>query len=169
MEDEKMRKRIIIINGSGGVGKDTFVEFCRPFANITNISSVDKIKEAAAILGWDQGKTERCRKFLSDLKILSTEFNDFPYDYVANRIAEFKKDNSSHTMFIHVREPQDIQRIKDDFGCVTLLVRNVNKGVITTNMADANVENYDYDFVVDNDGDLDDLKAKAIEFINSVD
>ena len=67
----------IIINGCGGVGKDTFVDYCRIFANITNISSVDKIKEAAKILGWNGGKAEEDRKFLSDLKLLSTGYNNF--------------------------------------------------------------------------------------------
>ena len=47
-------KQIIIINGSGGVGKDTFVEFCKKYARVLNISSVDKVKEAANILtGWN--------------------------------------------------------------------------------------------------------------------
>lgn len=30
-------KKIVIINGSGTVGKDTFVDFCRIYANIMNI------------------------------------------------------------------------------------------------------------------------------------
>ena len=52
-----MEKRIIIINGSGGVGKDTFVEYCSEFTNVKNISSVDKVKEAAKILvGWNGEK-----------------------------------------------------------------------------------------------------------------
>ena len=164
----KKKKRIIIINGSGTVGKDTFVDFCRPYANITNVSSVDKIKEAASILGWNGTKTEKCRKFLSDLKLLSTEFNNFPYEYIKNCIDKFKEDNSSYTMFIHIREPEEIERVKKDFGCVTLLILNPNKETITSNMADANVENYEYDYVVHNDGDLDDLKRKAIHFINSI-
>jgi len=45
-----MQKQIIIINGTGGSGKDTFVEFCSEFTKVTNISSVDKVKEAAKIL-----------------------------------------------------------------------------------------------------------------------
>ena len=49
-----MSKEIVIINGSGGVGKDAFVEFCNEFTCVKNISSVDKVKEAAKILvGWN--------------------------------------------------------------------------------------------------------------------
>jgi hypothetical protein len=161
-----MEKKIIIINGSGGVGKDSFVEFCRPYANITNISSVDKIKEAAKLIGWDGGKTEEDRKFLSDLKILSTNYNDFAYNYIKDQIEKFRKDRSSFTMFIHVREPDEIDRIKNDFNCVTLLIKNINKGIISSNMADANVEKYDYDYVIHNDQDLAELKRQAVRFIN---
>ena len=31
-----MEKKIVIINGSGGVGKDTFVSFCAKHMNIKN-------------------------------------------------------------------------------------------------------------------------------------
>ena len=47
-------KEIVVINGSGGVGKDTFVQFCGEYTPIMNISSVDKVKEAAKVLaGWN--------------------------------------------------------------------------------------------------------------------
>lgn len=163
-----MNKKIIIINGSGGVGKDTFVDFCRIYANITNISSVDKIKEAAKILGWNGRKTEADRKFLSDLKILSTKYNDFSYTYIAENINKFEKDKSSNVMFIHVREPEEIDKIKKEFDCITLLIQNIRVSQITSNMADANINNYEYDYVVDNDLDLSALKDKAIKFITTI-
>ena len=163
-----MNKRIIIINGSGSVGKNTFVDFCKPYANITNVATSDKIKDAAKILGWTGSKSEDDRKFLSDLKLLSTGYNNFPYEYVKNSIEKFMMDKSSYTMFIHAREPEEIHKLKTNFGCITLLILNPNKESITSNMADVNVENYEYDYVIHNDGDLDDLKRKAIHFINSI-
>jgi guanylate kinase len=163
-----MKKQIIVINGSGGVGKDTFVDYCRIYANILNISSVDKIKEAARILGWNGGKTESDRKFLSDLKLLSSEYNDYSYQYIKSHIDKFKMDKSLGTIFIHVREPEEIERIKQEFGAITLLIVNPNKQEIKTNMADANVMNYKYDYVIVNDGTLEDLENRAIEFIKHI-
>ena len=62
-----MDKKVIIINGTGGSGKDTFVEFCSEFKNVMNISSVDKVKEAASILvGWNGEKDEKSMKLLVD-------------------------------------------------------------------------------------------------------
>ena len=55
-----MSKEIVIINGSGGVGKDAFVEFCNEFTCVKNISSVDKVKEAAKVLvNWDGTKDDK--------------------------------------------------------------------------------------------------------------
>ena len=45
-----MKKMIIIINGTGGSGKDSFVSFCGEFVKVLNVSAVDKVKEAAKIL-----------------------------------------------------------------------------------------------------------------------
>lgn len=163
-----IEKTKIIINGCGGVGKDTFIDYCRIFANVTNISSVDKVKEAAKILGWTGGKSEDDRKFLSDMKLLSTGYNNFPYEYLKENIAKFMEDKSSNVLFMHIREPEEIEKIKKEFGCITVLVQNINKRRIDSNMADANVCNYEYDFVINNDYDLDRLKQKAISFICEV-
>lgn len=46
-----MKKQIVIINGTGGSGKDTFVEFCTKYGKIMNFSSVDKVKEIAKYIG----------------------------------------------------------------------------------------------------------------------
>ena len=71
-------KTVVIINGAGESGKGTFVKFCRdillPYRIfVNNISSIDQVKEVAAGLGWDGKKDDEGRKFLSDLKDLSTE------------------------------------------------------------------------------------------------
>jgi len=55
-----MKKQIVVINGTGGSGKDTFVEFCSKYGKVMNFSSVDKVKEVARVIGWD-GKKNRKR------------------------------------------------------------------------------------------------------------
>ena len=78
-----MQKQVIIINGTGGSGKDTFVQYCSKYAKVINISSVDKVKEAATILvGWKGEKDEKSRKLLVDLKKLSIDYNDAPLKYI---------------------------------------------------------------------------------------
>lgn len=159
------KKPIFIINGSGGVGKDTFVEFCGNYSSVLNISSVDKIKQAATLLGWNGGKTAKDREFLSNLKLLTTKYNDCSYWYILDKVAEFKHNDTHNIMFIHVREPKEINKIKSTICCQTILIKNSNVEKITSNMADANVDNYDYDFTINNNGTLEDLDNIAKELI----
>ena len=87
-----MNKKVIIINGTGGSGKDTFVEFCAEFARVTNISSVDPAKAAAKVLvGWEGEKDDKARKLLVDLKKLSIDYNDAPAKYIKSKYEEFKE------------------------------------------------------------------------------
>lgn len=160
-----MNKRIFVINGSGGTGKDTFVSMVAKYIPTANFSSVDKVKEIAKIIGWDGGKTEKDRKFLSDLKILSTEYNDMPYDSIKSKIQSFLEDSLDNFLFIHIREPQEIDRLSKEFDLTTILVCRPDVKHITSNMADENVFNYDYDIVIENDGSLLELNEKAKEFV----
>lgn len=160
-----MDKQVIIINGTGGSGKDTFVEFCAEFAKVMNISSVDKVKEAAKILvGWNGEKDEKSRKLLVDLKQLSIEYNDFPTKYIKEKYDEFINSNYNY-LFIHIREINEIEKIKKLLNAKTLLIKNPRVALITSNNSDGNVYKYEYDFIIENDGNLEDLKQKAREFI----
>ena len=54
--------KIAIINGSAGVGKDTFVKYVKEsytLGTIVNVSTIDDVKRAARILGWDGIKDEK--------------------------------------------------------------------------------------------------------------
>ncbi len=160
-----MNKQVIIINGTGGSGKDTFVRFCSEFAKVTNISSVDKVKEAAKILvGWNGEKNEKARKILVDLKQLSIKYNDYPTKYIQEQYKIFEK-NDSQYLFIHIREIEEIEKIKKLLNAKTLLVLNPRVALITSNSSDANVYKYEYDYKIENSGSLEDLKQKAKEFI----
>ena len=170
-----MKKRIIVINGSGGKGKDTFIEFVsdelmkQKGETIINFSSVDRVKSMARIGGWDGGKSEKDRKFLSDLKDLLTEYNDRPYKDIEAKVNIFEKDSCpAKILFIHIREPKEIQRVVDNFGAKTLLVKNNNIPDIITNNGDSNVYNYNYDLVIDNNGKLDDLYISAQVFVENI-
>lgn len=171
-----MDKHIFIINGSGGVGKDTFVELVstelndrlKKFHTVLNFSSVDKVKEIAKEIGWDGKKTEKNRKFLSDLKILTSEYCDMPFESMKSKVTEFMKDEESKFLFLHIREPEEIDRVVKEFGAKTILIIRDTVKHIVSNMADENVFNYYYDFVIDNNGTKEELNSKAKDFIQEV-
>ena len=86
-------KKIFILNGSGGVGKDTFVDLVSNYIPTIHFSSVTKVKEIAKAIGWDGGKTEKDRKFLSDLKLLCTEYNNMPFNSMKEMVSKFINSN----------------------------------------------------------------------------
>lgn len=159
-------KQIIIINGTGGSGKDTFVEFCSKYGKVMNFSSIDKVKEIARLIGWDGKKTEKDRKFLSDLKRLTTEYNDMAFNSISDAVARFES-SENEILFIHIREPEEVERAANVFNAKTLLVKRVGLSNIQTNYSDANVENYSYDFIIENTT-LEELNKNALNFVNEI-
>lgn len=157
-----MNKQVFIINGNGGVGKDTFVEFVADSFSTMNVSSVDKVKEVARVIGWSGEKTERDRKFLSDLKLLCTNYNDMPLNDMKEKYEEFINDNDLNFLFLHIREPEEIEKARMIFDAKTILIEKNSVKHITSNMADANVYNYNYDAIVNNNDGIDELRNKAL-------
>ena len=185
-----MIQQVFIINGSGGVGKDAFINMIPTYElfgegencsmwfknlDIGNYSSVSKVKEIAKAIGWNGGKTERDRKFLSDLKLLTTKYNDMPLNDMKEYVKRFMNYKNPHgndnnrILFLHIREPEEIEKAVNEFkeyNVKTILVKRDSVEHITSNMADENVYNYDYDIVINNDGDIEELRNKATNFIS---
>jgi len=71
----------------------------------------------------------------------------------------------NNVFFIHCREPEEIKKFKDALGedCITTLVRRKSHKT-EGNHADENVENFDYDVVIDNNKSLEDFKNAAYEY-----
>lgn len=160
-----MQKQVFIINGSGGVGKDTFVELVSRYAGVRNFSSVDEVKSFAKMMGWNGEKDEKSRKFLSDLKDILTEYNDKPFTYLQSCVSRFLKDTTNEFCFLHIREPEEIQRAKEAFDAITVLVTRDNIETVKGNHADEQVLQYTYDVHIRNDHSLDWLEAVARKFV----
>lgn len=159
-------KNIIVINGLPRSGKDTFVYLVSKYAMTSNFSSVDFVKDVAKYAGWNGKKDGKSRLFLSKLKELLSQYDDIPYKKIKEAIEWFMKQDEQELMFIHIREPDEISRVVEDFGAKTLLVRRANNQQIISNDSDKYIENYKYDYVLNNDSDIDSLDKKAKGFIN---
>ena len=157
-------QKIYITNGVGGCGKDTFAKFLSEYVSVFKYSSIDKVKEIAELCGWTGGKTERDRKFLSDLKCLTSDYSDMPFKDVAEEVKWFKLNPQNKVMLIDIREPGEIKRAVREFGAETILIINPNIPHIDSNMADKNVYEYDYDHRIMNNGTLEQFRNKVLEF-----
>ncbi len=158
-----MNQQIIIVNGFPRSGKDSFCSFCKDFLNslgikVDIVSSVDKVKEAALLLGWDGKKDEKGRKFLSDLKDLSTLVYNGPFNYITEHIFS----TEAIVVFIFIREASEITKVVASHKNVfTLKVSRPSGEEHYINTGDADVENYQYDFVIYNTKTLEHLQHLA--------
>lgn len=160
-----MKKHIFITNGMARCGKDTFAMFVSESVPTWKYSSIDRVKYIATQCGWNGGKTEKDRKFLSDLKLLTTEYSDMPFKAINDKVNIFNSSDDFQVMLIDIREPEEIEKAKIVFGAKTILIKNDNVKHIDSNMADANVYNYEYDYVVENNGTLEEFRETVRRFV----
>ena len=166
-----MNKLAIVINGAGGVGKDTLCDLAAKHFKVKNISSVTPIKEIATFCGWDGVKDDKARKFLSDLKRLTVEFNDFPTVWAFAQYNDFLN-SEDEILFVHIREPEEISKFVrvTDGRAKTLLVRGGNRMRKDNygNASDDGVENYSYDYYFMNDSSLEDAERNFAELLKNI-
>lgn len=165
--------KVIIVNGKPGSGKTTFEQACQKYAWDEEIiaieSTVTFVKDIAQQCGWDGTKTPRNRKFLSDLKDLLTEWDDVPFKKIAERVEYYGNMEGGHFLFVDCREPKEIEKLKQAFNATTLLIRRESsESEETSNHADAEVLNYDYDVTIFNNTTLENLKIAAYTFMNKM-
>lgn len=167
---QTMEKQIFVINGPGGVGKDTLCVMAAKHFRVKNISSITPIKQIAAECGWQGEKTDRARKFLADLKSLTAEYNDFPTRWILKEYEDFLA-SEDEILFVHIREGEEIKKFVDGTGgrAKTLLIRGGTrfrrKKEKYGNAADDGVENYRYDFVFYNDRPLSETEGAFVAFL----
>jgi hypothetical protein len=171
----------IIISGANNSGKDNFVDyFIKHYQyKAVNMSTIDRVKEISRkYFGWNGRKTEEARKFLAEMKRIWAEFNNGPFNYMTNKIKSHyskltKKEKQTIIYFIHCREPEEIQKFKDKYEdkCITLLLKREERNEkikIANNSADMNVDNYNYDKIVLNNGSKIDLELEAVKFLEEI-
>lgn len=166
-----MKKVAIVINGGGGVGKDTLCDLAAKHFKTINISTIDPIKELARMAGWRGEKTDKARKYLADLKALCVAYNNYPTEWALGVYNKFLLDDTQ-ILFVHIREPLEIEKFVSATGgaAKTLLVRAPSRQRATAygNAADDSVENYSYDLYFSNDGTIEEAEIGFTELLNAV-
>lgn len=157
--------KVFIMNGRGSSGKTTIENMIVEIAaahgkKIEILSTIDYVKEVAKGFGWDGSKEPKDRKMLSDLKDILTEWNDLPYKIVCDKIENLMCSGVT-AVFVDCREPAEIKRFVEEYNALTVLVKRSSISMIYGNHADDNVEDYEYDCVIDNSRGLMELLDEA--------
>jgi hypothetical protein len=153
-------KKVIIINGPGGVGKDFFVSLVKEFYEtpeyrIENVSSIDPVKRALRKhFGWDgETKNDEWRRKMVELHQKYISYN-LPLQYLIRRINQVEHG----LIFLHIREPEEIQKIKERISEAITTHMSRNQVITPDTTADKYTRNYDYDYYIRNNGDEIDLE-----------
>jgi hypothetical protein len=162
---------MVVINGTAGVGKDTFIKYVNDNTDliIKNISTIDPIKKAMLNLGWNGEKDENSRLMMAKIKQLWIKHYNGCFEFTKH--AYYKYQNKKDIVFVHCREPNEITKIVNGlYNVITLLIKNdTGLAIPYKNGADDVVDEYlAYDYIINNNGDFNDLEQAAIKFVNDL-
>ena len=161
---ENKNKKVFIINGRSGVGKDTLIGgLVEAGQHVLNVSTVDKVKEVALFAGWDGVKDDRGRQFLIDIRIAMVNYDDLINKYTVSKYQEFLTSDDEF-MFIHCRDIPVIEYLKSQIPCKTILVTR-NMQSISEHACDQILHEYKYDIVFENDAPIEESKKSFIKHI----
>lgn len=168
-----MTGKAFVINGYGGVGKGEFVDACienlryyDKYCEIFKKSMIDEPKEIAERLCWDKKKDDRGREFLADLKRSIDKYSE---DYLVDEMV-FACEiliYCDDLVFIDARETKDIEKLKKRLNAKAILVTN-NRVKCPECKSDQEIMLDGYDYVIENNGTLKELKQKAKEFMEGL-
>jgi len=161
-----VKKQVIIINGAGGVGKDTLISSAAQVFKVRNVSSVELVKQAALVGGWNGEKDARGRELLIALKNAFVIYDDLPMKYCLEQYKEFQS-SDEQIMFVHIREPQEIARFKEKAGAKTLLVVRRDQKKWGQNIDDM-CDCYNYDIIFNNDLSVEDSGKRFVEILRAL-
>lgn len=161
-------KKIIILNGYPGAGKTTFSKIISELKPTIIRSSIDFVKEIAIqYYDWDGQKTEESRKFLSDTKHFLLDYTKLIEEDLAAAKRELIE-SSNEILIVDIREIEEIKKYQKKFNATTVFLHNSNIPIINSNISDAQVENFKYDFIIDNNKTITELREKTKDFINKL-
>lgn len=167
---------VVLINGKAGVGKDTFVDYCKEFVDENNLGVVienlhrsDLPKKALKSIGWDGNKTPEARELLVKLTDFGENFG-MTYDYLIDSLSVLEEDKFK-LIFYHVRDPETIEKLKNhlqrwrfNLWTMSLLITRCAEDIEPDRWG---IENYNYDFTLELNS-LEQSKVNAETFVKSI-
>ena len=180
--------RFVIINGLGGCGKSTFIELCQEYCDnpdnlkahnwmVSELSTVDFVKEVAKICGWKGKKDKKDREFLHDLKEAMEKWDNIPNKKVLEDAENIIKNHigykCNYLFFVNIREPKGIESFSQlvmEQGYETpikiLMESNMSSNEVDSIVQE--IKSIKYDRIYKNNGTLKDLANTAGDFVEEI-
>ena len=193
------RGLIILMNGCGGSGKDTFEQMVteslleqKTDVAVYHVSTIDPIREIEKTLATLNGEPyiqdKDChRKACAELKRIWDEQYHGSFKYLKPILECYDtmcyNTQEAAVVFIHVREPHNLQRLYDahadgslvphcsEWDITSVLLYGRTNPEDFDNTSDRDVENFEYEVYIDNDASkpIEYLKDAAEQFAAAID
>ena len=179
-------RKLIITNGTGGAGKDTFYQMVANRLqtlgyDVFRYSYVQYTRDMLSEWGGidTSAKTDKDRQLLACINHALEEYSDIPFrdccEFIDENLLTYRTryeptenqfvPNDVNFIFLDVRVPEVIDRFKERYqNTQTVFVHNGEVNSATAE--DRNVYNYKYDYVIDNTGNFSHLKEQAERYVN---
>lgn len=142
---------------------------------VSELSTVDFVKEVARICGWKGKKDKKDREFLHDLKEAMEKWDNIPNKKVLEDAENIIKNylGLNHLFFVNIREPQSIESFSQlvmEQGYETpikiLMESNMSSNEVDSIVQE--IKSIKYDKIYKNNGTLKDLANTAGDFIEEI-
>ena len=142
---------------------------------VSELSTVDFVKEVARICGWKGKKEKKDREFLHDLKSAMEKWDNIPNKKVLEDAENIIKNylGLNHLFFVNIREPQSIESFSQlvmEQGYETpikiLMESNMSSNEVDSIVQE--IKSIKYDRIYKNNGTLKDLANTAGDFIEEI-
>lgn len=141
---------------------------------VTELSTVDFVKQIAEKCGWKGTKEKKDREFLHNLKSAMEEWDNIPNKKTLESAQGIMRVylGHNHIIFVNIREPKSIESfmqliMEEGYLPIKILMESGKKSNEVDSIAQE-IKSIKYDRVYINNGSLDDLKEKAKDFVEEI-
>lgn len=165
-EDQYVKRTpLIALSGFAGSGKDEIAKTLVSELGFTRIAFADPLKQIARDLGWDGVKDEGGRRFLQNLGVSVREVLDT--EAWVRRAEDSIELIDAPVVITDCRFPNEVAMVRRRKGHVVRIVRP-GTGAVNEHISEHAITDADADAVFVNDGSLDELPARVLEFFGSL-
>ena len=163
-----MKKQVIIINGNPKSGKTTVANIIADRHKTIVRSSIDFVKEVSMeYFDWDGQKDTHSRKFLSNMKYFLNNYTDL-VEYDLERAHDEFLESDAEYMIIDIREKDEIEKYKEKFDAVTVLIERFDAPFVSSNLSDEQVKETIYDYTIANNDTIECLENAVYQFLREL-
>ena len=171
--------KVITIAGKAQHGKDTTAELLKNRLEVCKEKKVllthyaDLLKYVCEkFFDWDGKKDEVGRSLLQYVgtEVVRTVEPDYWVDFIKSILTMFP-DKWDYVIIPDTRFPNEIDNLKDDFDVVAVRVArpDFDNGLTEeqkNHKSEIALDDYEFDWIIDNNGNLNQLAAEVMKFVN---